>query len=844
MGCLQSKKTKKPEPEPEPEPCSLSPLPVPPSPVKHSESTFQSPSPLAEPPPLSPVKPSQTPFEPPPAQTLTPAQPPSPGQSPPIQQQWLQLPLPTVENCISLFQTVNNLGDVEYLIDLIDKLLNSLLNRSKQEKTLKRSTSSESFSDTPNSGANSLWTSLLLSGSLFLEFVNKHIQLEKGDEGNRQAVAQILQCVGKVHWVVGGLAVVAFLLDQIGQISENRNECIELLRQMVKLAGHLRKLKYDMPQEEKILSEAIILIVEGSMLCASQLQTRSLFRFLKASVDSKSLANLQLKINQLYQDLTITVAIEILHQKPISFPPWKPINPEYAVGIQNQKKQVMNLLDMETENRSSVAVVIYGFGGIGKTTLATAVIADLDLTDYNYSAIQIQEDRSRNDIKCMQQQILKDAFPAYTYDRNVALRNSAEGRDHLAKAFQAQGNKRVFLFIDNALRAEDLQELLPKSLGGLPQRSRIVVTTRNLGVTDMLKDGLARREHSVGTLSNKDALKILFRDCNPDNPIDKDGENVRKTLQICAGIPLVLEIVGARLRKQKYVVERCTQIFEALQTGEDVKEENLSKRLVTSVYNDLEPSTQEAFLDVCCFFFSWSRHHVECIVGAEQVTHLEEAALFKTSDTGNVVVHDIIRAKGLSMSRSNRITDIQSLVDVVSENQRLDQIKGIWLSGKENEPSYELDEKHIFSVNKSLRVLALGNQIKVSGSSPKTPKFKELRFLGLGGDISGLWPLNLESLERLAVYHGPVFKDDVTLSKLPKKLRIMKATAQSEESAKSQESMPAEVIQNAFLEELDLKELKCLQRLPEWLGHLTALKVLILDEWDKMQELSEQSVLS
>ncbi|GLJ41395.1 hypothetical protein SUGI_0856830 [Cryptomeria japonica] len=773
-----------------------------------------------------------------PAQPQPPPIQPPPGQLPPPSPT-SDLPQPTVENCISIFQTIENVADVDCLIDLIDKILESLLNRSKQEKTLQRSISSETYSDTLKDRAKSVWASFLESGSVFLEFVNKHIQLEKGDEVNRQALAHILQIVGKVHWVVAGLSVVAFLLEQIGQISENRSECIELLKQMVKLAGHIRKLKYDMPQEEKILNEATTLIVEGSMMCASQLKSRTLFRILKASVDSERLRSLQLKTNQLYQDLTLRVVIEIQHQQALAFSPWKPIYPDYAVGIEEQKKQVMKLLDMETEKKSTVAVVIYGFGGIGKTTLAIALIADLDLTGYNYSAVQIQEDRSRNDIKCMQQQILKDAFPVYTYGRNVTLRNSAEGRNHLTSAFQAQGNKPVFLFIDNALRAEDLKELFPKRLSGLPMGSRIVITTRNLGETDMLKDtGLARREHIVDTLPHEEARKILFGDFTPDNSGDRD--DMQKILQICAGIPLVLEIVGARLRKQNYMVDRCTQIFEALERGGDIKEENLSKRLVTSVYKELEASTQEAFLDICCFFVSWSRHDVECIVGAEEVTHLEEAALFKTSVEGNVIVHDIIRAKGWSMSESNRITDMQSWLDVVSENQRLEQIKGVRLSREETEAEYEIDENRIFSMKKSLRVLALGNKINVSRSGQKAPNFKELRFLRLGGDISGLWPVNLESLERLAVFHGPVFKDGVTLYRLPKRLRVMNATAQSQESANLQESMPANIIKNSSLEELDLEELKTLQRLPERLDHLTALKVMILDEWDKMQEVPEQ----
>ncbi|XP_059066839.1 TMV resistance protein N-like [Cryptomeria japonica] len=332
---------------------------------------------------------------------------------------------------------------------------------------------------------------------------------------------------------------------------------------------------------------------------------------------------------------------KLLSSQP-SIEPWKPIYPDYAVGIQEQKKEVTKLLDMERESQLSLAVVIYGVGGIGKTTLATAVIADLDLTQYNYSGVEIHADRSRNDIRSFQRQILKDAFPAYTYGRNLMFTNSAEGRDHLTSAFQAQGNKPVFLFIDNALREEDLQELFPERLAGLPKRSRIVLTTRNLGVTDMLEyAGLERRDYPVGTLPDQDALKILFKEDNI-----RGRENMQKVLKISDGIPLVLEIVGARLRKQNYMVERCTQIFEALESREDVKEENLCQRIVTSVYNELVPSTQEAFLDICCFFANWNRSDLEYIVGAEDVTLLLEAALMKTSSKDELIVQNIIRAKG------------------------------------------------------------------------------------------------------------------------------------------------------------------------------------------------------
>ncbi|GLJ51981.1 hypothetical protein SUGI_1104770 [Cryptomeria japonica] len=65
-----------------------------------------------------------------------------------------------------------------------------------------------------------------------------------GDEGNREAIAQMLQSVEKARQMVGGLSLVAFLLDQIEDIPENRTEYIELLRQMFKLAGYIRRMRF------------------------------------------------------------------------------------------------------------------------------------------------------------------------------------------------------------------------------------------------------------------------------------------------------------------------------------------------------------------------------------------------------------------------------------------------------------------------------------------------------------------------------------------------------------------------------------------------------------------------
>ncbi|KAH9307910.1 hypothetical protein KI387_035821, partial [Taxus chinensis] len=671
---------------------------------------------------------------------------------------------PTLEKLVEQFKSGKYEIDVDDLINAINALLQSKISKKNDQDNRKDEGTSKKT-----------WASFIKSGSDFLKFVNDHIKETNKKEDFSHSIAatkiasDILDKLGNIHWMVGGLSIIAYLLEKIDKVSDNRSECLELLKYMLNLAHHIKKLSVEIPEEAEKLKIAVLIIVEECIKCAAQLNSKKFSRFLKTSVDSETLGGVQKKINQLYPDLILTTISAFKHDQPVMLPISPPGYPSYAVGIEEREREVINLLATTTDDHKSRAVVIYGLGGIGKTTLAKAVLAKLSLKDYNYARVGIDIDPSKNDLKSLQQIILKDGFPKYEGGRSITLRDCEEGQEHLTKAFKSESERPLFLFIDNVLRAEDLEQLLPMDLGSLPKGSRILVTTRLLGETDMFEQyGLPRFDYPVNTLPEEDALKILCKDSQNLQHINE--EDRKRILKICGGIPLVLKVAGAQLAKMGYNTEKCRQLFEDLEKGENVKQENLSSSVIDFVYDKLEKSAQEAFLDIRCFFSAWNRRHVEYIVGTQQFKSLQEAALLTTftipfaefdSDTGvleveeeKLIVHDVIRAKGLSMSKSTRFMDLQSFTEVAEDKKQLREIKGISL-GK-NISNYVVEKGHLDSMKNSLRVLALGGRMKASGQSQM--KFNELRYLKLNADIR-LPPLKLEQLERLCVYEGPIYSD-------------------------------------------------------------------------------------
>ncbi|GLJ48308.1 hypothetical protein SUGI_1019640 [Cryptomeria japonica] len=722
----------------------------------------------------------------------------------------------------NFLQKFSNIDQLQDMIQFIEELL-SIASGEKSEE-----------------GSTSAVSSHIEDGQTFLEMVeenfNKHHKTEVSIDGTstgiERIVTDLLEGMGGKFFLVGSaLSAVGFILARFSQMSNNKSECLEILRKMANLGKQILQLNDQMPDQKLKLNEAVGCIVVGCTMCASQLSTARIFRFLTASVNTDSLKSFQVKIDRLYDDLMLYGVIDMEKRLSKIAPQSQELYAyQPAVGIESAQEKVIRLLDLNAQHTPVQVVVVYGFGGIGKTTIADAVYANIDLRNYKHFRIHMEQSCNNTGLKVLQECILNGLF-----HQNVKLTDCEQGRGMIRSVFKKNPNQPLFLYIDNCLKKADLRQLLPSDLGNcLPPKSRILLTTRNLHETDIfLGSNSAYHEYHVNPLPQTEARRILLKKA----PDYNDERNLEFLLKLCGGVPLLLEIAGSQLA----INSRNTNnlVLELLREGEMVEEEDISDRMVDFVYHRLLPPVKEAFLDTISFFCGWLCEEVAYIVGEEEFRCLEDAAFVKRSEDGRVIVHDIVQARGKRMSEQNRITDHEDLLACLKDEEKLKSLKGIFLNEKYKQPPIEISDDHLNCMANSLRILAYeGSQIAFMGKCHKS--FKQLRYLQIASNISDL-PMEFEKLEHLSIYKGPIMQN-MSFNEFPPSLREMISLnltnmCYSSKNEVTYSKSPAKVTPDSSLVKLSLYGLKNMQRLPDGLEKLTKLEHLYLRGCHQLAEL-------
>ncbi|KAH9307430.1 hypothetical protein KI387_035341, partial [Taxus chinensis] len=549
-------------------------------------------------------------------------------------------------------------------------------------------------------------------------------------------------------------------------------------------------------------------------------------------------------------------------------PAWKlvplprhPAYPHHAVGIDDQVDRVIQLL--EWENEGNVAVILHGFGGTGKTTLADAVVARLDIQGWNFSTLVAVPDESRHQGEMIQLQEEPEQASSFIYMDNVMV------------------------------PGEHLQKLLPNNC----KKLRLLVSARDEMVADVISGcGIHTHLYPVRPLPFHDARELL---CNKMGVAGTmQISQINQILTICDGVPLVLERVGAYICQSLDKDEACRRVIEWSEDGNpfsSAEEHSIEENGLLFDLDELPASAKEAFLDICSFFNGWDWDKVSCITGEHELNSLQKRALLlkKEECENKVTVRPIVLTIGRKMTKGKRFTSPQDLRKVLEGNDLGDigGIKGIWLQDNVSQP-FLISARKLDLMHESLRVLALGDMtIVVDGQCsqkfkqiiyfqaglipclpfhPTTPQ--ELRFLDCRVPHTAD-DLQLIKASRLFIYlleiahimssklkvlnlDGDLYNHRFEIANVLQRLRGLRTLKLAE--FEKLEMLPDELLLLTQLEELDLSGCKILvqlpkevldlrycsslQKLPTSFGKLFSLKVLTLVRCTSLHRLSHDII--
>ncbi|WP_432923029.1 tetratricopeptide repeat protein [Microbispora sp. CA-135349] len=182
--------------------------------------------------------------------------------------------------------------------------------------------------------------------------------------------------------------------------------------------------------------------------------------------------------------------------------------------------------------RGSPVIVLYGMGGVGKTSLANH-IGHLMASDYPYARVLVDlggqgaEDMS---LSAAVQQI----FQAFGVP-DSKIPGSLQARARLLQALYQEG--RTLLILDNATLVQQVEVLLPQEPG--PTASIITSRSPLPGL-----DGV-RRIH-LRPLPSSKALAMLTEFVD-DETVLRDQDSVARLVRLTGGLPLALRIVAATI---------------------------------------------------------------------------------------------------------------------------------------------------------------------------------------------------------------------------------------------------------------------------------------------------------
>ncbi|KAH9679716.1 ADP-ribosyl cyclase/cyclic ADP-ribose hydrolase [Citrus sinensis] len=367
-------------------------------------------------------------------------------------------------------------------------------------------------------------------------------------------------------------------------------------------------------------------------------------------------------------------------------------NKDQLVGVESIIKEIESLLLSGSTEFNTVG--IWGIGGIGKTTIASAIYSNISSHfEGSYFMQNIREESEASGLAGFRRELLSTLLD--DGDMKIDIPN-------IGLNFQRRrlSRMKVLIVFDDVTCIQQIELLI----GGLDRLdcfmpgSRIIITTRDAQLLKNHRGSRVGHVFEVKELSYNDSLTLFSRNAFGQNhPAAGYLELSNIVIKYAKGIPLALKVLG------RYLFGRSEEEWEnAIEKLKRIPHMDIQKVLKVS-YDGLDDEEQNIFLDIACFFKGQHR---------DFVMNFQDACGF----SAKIGIRDLVD-KSLVIISNNKITMHDLLQEMGREIVRQESIKD---SGKRSRLWHHEDIYQFLSKN-------TGSEI-IEGISLDMSQVKEIRF--------------------------------------------------------------------------------------------------------------------
>ncbi|KAL5565896.1 hypothetical protein UlMin_029060 [Ulmus minor] len=333
--------------------------------------------------------------------------------------------------------------------------------------------------------------------------------------------------------------------------------------------------------------------------------------------------------------------------------------PESQVyGREADKDAIIKMLLQDDVGSSKIGVIpIVGMGGIGKTTLAQAIINDNEVKEH--FELKVWVCVSEEFDVCNVTKSILEAIDSRSCDVNSLNSLQVQLLDKLA-------GKKFMIVLDDVWHENyDDWEVMSRPFQNGAQGSKIVVTTRSDKVAKIMR---SVSTYSLKILSDEDCLRIFARhalgceDFASHSDLEKMGREIVKK---CKGLPLAAKALGGVLRSTRDILHWERIVKSEIWDLTD-EESNILPALRLS-YHYL-PSHLKRCFAYCSIFpkdFMFDKEELILLWMAENLLGHEQKNQ-RIEDVGDEYFNDLLSRSFFQKSHESSIVMHDLIVDLAS----------------------------------------------------------------------------------------------------------------------------------------------------------------------------------